>query len=72
VAEFKAWLVIWLIMGTKQQPNIMSYWMKKKFSFSLSYHFKNYVMWPPFHGFDKMFSCYKSYNIYEREGFAKI
>jgi hypothetical protein len=29
VAEFKAWLAIWLYMGMKRQPNMKSYWMKK-------------------------------------------
>jgi hypothetical protein len=30
VAEFKAWLAIWLYMGMKRQPpNMKSYWMKE-------------------------------------------
>jgi uncharacterized membrane protein (DUF485 family) len=35
---------------------------KRKFDFSLSYHFKNYVMYPLLI-FDKIFLCYKSRNI---------
>jgi hypothetical protein len=29
VAEFKAWLAIWLYMGMKRQLNLKSYWMKE-------------------------------------------
>jgi hypothetical protein len=29
VAEFKAWLAIWLYMGMKRHPNMKSYWMKE-------------------------------------------
>jgi hypothetical protein len=29
VAEFKAWLAIWLYMDMKWQPNMKSYWMKE-------------------------------------------
>jgi hypothetical protein len=29
IAEFKAWLAIWLYMGMKRQPNMKSYWMKE-------------------------------------------
>jgi hypothetical protein len=29
VAEFKAYLVIWLYMDMKRQPNMKSYWMKE-------------------------------------------
>jgi hypothetical protein len=29
VAEFKAWLAIWLYMGMKRQSNMKSYWMKE-------------------------------------------
>jgi hypothetical protein len=29
VAEFKAWLAIWLYMGMKRQSNIKNYWMKE-------------------------------------------
>jgi hypothetical protein len=29
VAEFKAWLAIWLYMGMKRQPKMKSYWMKE-------------------------------------------
>jgi hypothetical protein len=28
VSEFKAYVVIWLYMGMRRQPNIKSYWMK--------------------------------------------
>jgi hypothetical protein len=29
IAEFKAWLAIWLYMGMKRQPNMKSYWIKE-------------------------------------------
>ena len=29
VVEFKVWLVIWLYMGMKRQPNMKSYWMNE-------------------------------------------
>jgi hypothetical protein len=29
VAEFKAWLAIWLYIGMKRQSNMKSHWMKE-------------------------------------------
>ena len=54
IAEFKAWLAIWLYMGMKRQSSMKSYWMKEGFGIPLPHYFKSYVMEPLQH-FDKMF-----------------
>jgi hypothetical protein len=64
IAEFKAWLAIWLYMGMKRQPNMKSYWMKE----GLVFHcliISRVMLWNRFNALIRCFLYYKSRNICE-------